>query len=86
MVCARCIFLNNKANDASAIFSNSNKYSKFVVVNSHFENNTAQTNLVNMFQSSGTFENVTFINNIASKVNNGITLITSNLTFINSVV
>jgi hypothetical protein len=79
--CVNCRFLGNRGNDSSTIFANNNRLTRFTIESSHFENNTSEANLINMFQSSGSFRRVTFLNNIAQKVNNGITLISSSLEF-----
>lgn len=76
-LCTYCYFKDNKGNDSSTIFANSNRFTNFTIKHSIFENNTSVANLINMFQSTAIFENVSFINNIAEKVNNGITLISS---------
>ena len=51
--CDNCQFVSNKGNDSSTIFANNNRLSLISVINSRFENNTSEANLINMFQSTG---------------------------------
>lgn len=47
--CNYCQFIGNKANDSSGIFANSNRNYSSLINNSFFANNTAESNLFNIF-------------------------------------
>ncbi|CDW73676.1 UNKNOWN [Stylonychia lemnae] len=83
LTCFQCSFLNNYAQDSSGIFALNNLEGLFHINNSEFINNTHTSNLASYILSQGIIANTLFLNNIAQQVNNGITLISSNLSTYN---
>jgi len=72
-----CTFSKNYGEDTSVLFAQNNPSTSINFTNSRFINNTAETNLINLLYSNAVFNNSVFIDNVASAVNHGITLISS---------
>lgn len=85
-LCDQCLFQDNWASEASAIFVINVDDANVTISNSVFRGNRHDQDLINFILSKGSISNSIFVDNLANKVNHGITLINSLLTVSNMTV
>lgn len=81
--CIKCNFISNYAYDSSGIFAYNNLEQYLQVKDSTFINNTATSNLMTLLYTKANISNTQFVDNIAQKVNNGLSMINSNVYMMN---
>lgn len=75
--CTYCLFLGNTAVDSPTLFADSNRNTIITLLYSNFTANTANLNLMSFLYSNVNLKHSLFIDNVAERVNNGITMINS---------